>query len=339
MSSHPLVESLLEIQSRLERVGQLRQQPLIQHIWQLMTDWMETGECDFSADMPDEDSASELDLEASTASIDDMDDVSAPDADDSAPLSMATAKPIVKKVKIAKLKDDTSKKMLNKGVKALENDFVEPQRMALDEVEEKRKTKRNLRFHVAQVEGMVGKRKSKDEKRASSGDTDLPYKQKAMKQQPKDNSKDLARNIVEDNEADDFGSTGHNEDQFDTSAQHLEDADKFYAAIVQQRDQKRLLRKKQAEENLNWSREAYVLEDTLEEGDKRVATRSILKNRGLTPKRKKEQRNPRVKQRKKFERASKKIKSIKRVPIQEKRQYEGETTGIKTRLSRSVRLG
>ncbi len=64
----------------------------------------------------------------------------------------------------------------------------------------------------------------------------------------------------------------------------------------------------------------------------------MLKNKGLTPHRKKEQRNPRVKHRNKYEKAKKKIKSFKRVVVQQEGSYGGEKTGIKPKLSRSIKF-
>ncbi|CAG8462885.1 8584_t:CDS:2 [Scutellospora calospora] len=83
-----------------------------------------------------------------------------------------------------------------------------------------------------------------------------------------------------------------------------------------------------------------VNEDSIiTEGAKRQINYQILKNKGLTPYRKKEQRNPRVKHRNRYEKAKKKIKSIKRVFSQQEGSYGGEKTGIKTGLSRSIKLG
>jgi hypothetical protein len=78
--------------------------------------------------------------------------------------------------------------------------------------------------------------------------------------------------------------------------------------------------------------------DKIEEGQKRLASYQILKNKGLTPRRKKEQRNPRVKNRKKFEKASKKLGSITRLVKKPTGSYGGELTGIKTHLSRSTKF-
>lgn len=72
----------------------------------------------------------------------------------------------------------------------------------------------------------------------------------------------------------------------------------------------------------------------------RPVTYQILKNRGAMPKRSKDLRNPRVHQRKRFERASKKLGSFKAVPraTQNTVGYQGEKTGIRSNLSRSMRF-
>ncbi|KAI9178703.1 something about silencing protein 10 [Blastocladiella emersonii ATCC 22665] len=71
---------------------------------------------------------------------------------------------------------------------------------------------------------------------------------------------------------------------------------------------------------------------------KREASYKILKNKGLTPKRKKEDRNPRVKHRRKYEGKMKKLKSTKRLVTTLQGGYQGELTGIKTHLTRQINL-
>jgi len=81
-------------------------------------------------------------------------------------------------------------------------------------------------------------------------------------------------------------------------------------------------------------------ENDLAPGEKRHINRTIEKNRGLTPHRKREKKNPRVKHRKNYEKAMIKLKSFRRVAYNKSDvgPYAGETTGIKTKLSRSVRF-
>lgn len=74
--------------------------------------------------------------------------------------------------------------------------------------------------------------------------------------------------------------------------------------------------------------------DSHEAGNPRGITRTILKNRGITPKRSKENRNPRVKKRKRFETAKRKVASMHAVYSAEKASaaaggaYLGEKSGI-----------
>lgn len=72
----------------------------------------------------------------------------------------------------------------------------------------------------------------------------------------------------------------------------------------------------------------------------RPASYNIVKNKGLTPSRSKEQRNPRVKQRNRYEKAVKKLSSARggRLSSDTSKPYAGETTGIRTNLTKSVRF-
>ena len=71
---------------------------------------------------------------------------------------------------------------------------------------------------------------------------------------------------------------------------------------------------------------------------KRGITYQMEKNRGLTAKRKKEYRNPRVHHRNKYARALIKRKS--RVPTarNEEEKYTGEPTGIRAGIKRGIKL-
>ena len=80
----------------------------------------------------------------------------------------------------------------------------------------------------------------------------------------------------------------------------------------------------------------YIEEEDGEE--KRAITYQIARNKGLTPKRKKEQRNPRVKHRKKFEKALGKYKHVVRPVEREIVRYGGEKGGIRSRVARSVKI-
>ncbi len=71
---------------------------------------------------------------------------------------------------------------------------------------------------------------------------------------------------------------------------------------------------------------------------KRAINYQIAKNKGLTPHRPKEQRNPRVKHRMKFRQAKIRRKGAVREPRKELKRYDGEISGIKAGVIRSVKL-
>lgn len=81
----------------------------------------------------------------------------------------------------------------------------------------------------------------------------------------------------------------------------------------------------------------HIIRDT-EPRAPRPASYEMMKNKGLTPKRPKEVRNPRVRQRQKWERAQKKIGSTKAIVRTSAKPYSGESSGIRTNLSRSAKF-
>jgi U3 small nucleolar RNA-associated protein 3 len=81
-----------------------------------------------------------------------------------------------------------------------------------------------------------------------------------------------------------------------------------------------------------------------ESGQPRAASRAILANKGLTPKRNKANRNPRVKKRLRYEKAQKKQRSM--MPTYSEARaskaaggsYEGEKSGIGRTVVKSRKL-
>ena len=75
-----------------------------------------------------------------------------------------------------------------------------------------------------------------------------------------------------------------------------------------------------------------------EEDDKRGITYQMFKNKGLAPKRNKDQRNPRVKHRHKFEKAKVRRKGQVRSIRTETKRYSGESSGINMRVKKGVKI-
>lgn len=145
-----------------------------------------------------------------------------------------------------------------------------------------------------------------------AGRKELIPKAKSTKAKPKSVSEAVAASAV----------TDLSDSDFDEEA-----ALKYYKEIE---DRHNLKRKK--EEN---STEDKALEN---QNAKRAITYQIAKNRGLTPRRKKIDRNPRVKHREKFRRAKIRRRGQVREVRREEQRYSGELSGIRAGVKKSIKL-
>ncbi len=139
-------------------------------------------------------------------------------------------------------------------------------------------------------------------------------------------------------DADDFGSDEDLDNiRLDSEDDEDHEALDYYKEVEEAQTAKKNKKQKKADIT---EVEIPEEEEDEEELGKRMATYKILKNKGLTPHRKKENRNPRVKRRVKYETAQKRLKDFRRVAVDKSRvgSYGGEKSGIKTNLSRGVRL-
>lgn len=83
---------------------------------------------------------------------------------------------------------------------------------------------------------------------------------------------------------------------------------------------------------------AEVEENDLDPEGRRPISYQITKNKGLLPSRSKEQRNPRVRYRKKYQTKLKKRKGQVREVRKEMNRYEGEVSGIRSHTIKSIRI-
>ena len=132
-------------------------------------------------------------------------------------------------------------------------------------------------------------------------------------------------------------------DEADLAGDEAEDLAGDEAADLAGEDDfyREMKKRKEAKQSAKAARQQYaahyVNEDfELEEGESRKATQKILKNRGLVPSRPKENRNPRVKKRRRYEQAVKRRKG-QVVPMRtnEADQYMGEKSGIRADVTHS----
>ncbi|XP_065770386.1 something about silencing protein 10 [Muntiacus reevesi] len=150
--------------------------------------------------------------------------------------------------------------------------------------------------------------------KGGAGKKELNLKAKSMKAKPKSVSETSAAALAVTDLSDDS--------DFDEEA-----ALKYYKEME---EKQKLKRKK--EEN---STEDQALED---QNAKRAITYQIAKNRGLTPRRKKIDRNPRVKHREKFRKAKIRRRGQVREVRREEQRYTGELSGIRAGVKKSIKL-
>jgi len=223
-----------------------------------------------------------------------------------------------------------------------------------DELDEGDKKKNSLRFHASNINKSLSKLSGKK----STGDLDVPYKRKDKKEiseEVKKSRESADADIFDDtddldlNDGLDINSNlrsnkrPREEDEIDNDfVDDFNDEDlQYYEDISNAAKEKKRVK----EENFRKIKQELLEESMIDEndlapGEKRHINKTIEKNRGLTPHRKREKKNPRVKHRKNYEKAMIKLKSFRRVAVNkgEVGPYAGETTGIKTKLSRSVRF-
>ncbi|KAI9264157.1 Sas10 C-terminal domain-containing protein [Phascolomyces articulosus] len=200
---------------------------------------------------------------------------------------------------------------------------------ALDELDmqDKLARKRSIRDYVTKIDAKQAKLQAKYQ-----GDFDIPYKDrnhKAEKKgvpQPQDTSADLDNEDYNDEESGLVNAINNND---------LEEGDDYYSQVVASKQATKEAKKAEAEAN-----RAPLVEGPwdVEEGEKRLASYRILKNKGLTPRRKKENRNARVKHRNRYADKLKKLSSVRAVVKPLQGSYGGEATGIKSNVVKSVRF-
>ncbi|QQP56188.1 Uncharacterized protein FKW44_000770 [Caligus rogercresseyi] len=127
-------------------------------------------------------------------------------------------------------------------------------------------------------------------------------------------------------------------------SQRLKETDSALASapqILKPRKKLRILEAPSLEEKLDKSPEATedeYDENNEENEERRAINYQIAKNKGLTPKRNKLQRNPRVKHRVKFEKAKIRRKGQIRTVRTEVKKYSGEISGINARVKKGIKL-
>lgn len=221
-----------------------------------------------------------------------------------------------------------------------DSDFGDPKYLASHEAAQKEARKKSLKFYTSKIASKSQKRGAAG--RDAGGDADLPYKERLRDRQDRLNAQAEKRgknNKTNEDEA--LGGASDEEDA--TAAREIRDAgeDDYYNLVANKSSAKKAEKARIAAEQAAAANGLVrIAEDELDgEDGKRAISYAIEKNKGLHGKRKKEVRNPRVKKRKKFEEKKKRLGSVRQVyKGGEGKGYQGELTGIKGNLVRSVKL-
>lgn len=213
--------------------------------------------------------------------------------------------------------------------------------LTAQEAAEKAKRKKSLRFYTSQIAQKANKRGAAG--RNAGGDDDIPYRERLRDRQARLNAEAEKRGQGRADIGDDLG--GESDENDHRQAQQIRaeaDEDDYYdlvaARAAKKKGDKAALAEAQRQATLQGGQ--VVQEESVGADGKRKISYAIEKNKGLTPHRKKDVRNPRVKKRKKFDEKKKKLASIK--PVYKGGEgrggYGGELTGIKKGLVKSTKL-
>lgn len=226
-----------------------------------------------------------------------------------------------------------------------DSDFGDEDALTAREAEEKAKQKRSLRFYTSQLAQKASKRHNAG--KDAGGDADIPYRERLKDRQSRLNAEAERRGRRQPDIGQELGGDSDDEDrrvakELRKGNQSGSDDDEYYDMVAARGKQRKDDKKARADAYATAAREGgqvHVQEEIGNDG-KRAITYQIEKNKGLTPHRNKDSRNPRVKKRKKYEEKKKKLGSIRQIYKggESRGGYGGELTGIKKNLVKSVKL-
>ncbi|KAL5482802.1 SAS10_1 [Sanghuangporus weigelae] len=221
------------------------------------------------------------------------------------------------------------------------------------DLEDKKVHRKALQFHTAKIESASARRKGA--RTALGGDDDVPYRERNKEKEKKrlarvaklgeggEDLDDAEPEGVHEQQSRKRGRdevSGDGEGSEGGADNDIDGEDDGYYSLVKRQKKAKQAEKKAQYDAMKAASRAEIPDDAQEQQGQRAASRAILSNKGLTPKRSKSVRNPRVKKRQKFEKAKKKLASQKAVykgGISDPAKYGGEMSGI-SKVVKSVRL-
>ena len=223
-----------------------------------------------------------------------------------------------------------------------DSDFGEDTGLTAQELADKAKRKKSLRFYTSQIAQKANKRGAAG--RNAGGDDDIPHRERLRDRQARLNAEAENRGKRETEGQDELGQDSDDEDRRQArEIRAAADSDEEYYDLVAAKASKKKSDKKAAADVHKEAAQQggrVVQKEEVGPDGKRAITYAIEKNKGLTPHRKKDVRNPRVKKRKKYDEKKKKLASMR--PTYKGGEgrggYGGELTGIKKGVVRSTKL-
>jgi U3 small nucleolar RNA-associated protein 3 len=226
-----------------------------------------------------------------------------------------------------------------------DSDLGEEAPLTAAEAAEKAKRKKSLRFYTSQIAQKANKRGAAG--RDAGGDEDVPHRERLRDRQARLNAEAEKRGRKPGGDGENADLDGNSDDEDAAQARHIretadDDVNGYYDMVASKTQRKKSDKAAYAEAQ----KQAALLggevvqAETVGEDGKRKISYLIEKNKGLTPHRKKENRNSRVTKRKKYDDKKKKLASMK--PVYKGGEgrggYGGELTGIKKGLVKSTKL-
>ena len=164
------------------------------------------------------------------------------------------------------------------------DDFTEGDIEDID-MEDKQRRKKTLRFYTSKIDKAAAKKEQ-----LFTGDMDVPYKERLFERQQRLIEEARQRGL-------DKRDIDLPDEELNSANVDDDDDDGYYQSVKQNKIQKKQSRKSAHEAAVKAAKEGKLaeLQEGLGEDGKRAINYQILKNKGLTPHRKKEYRNSRVK--------------------------------------------
>ncbi|CAO1622500.1 unnamed protein product [Sympodiomycopsis kandeliae] len=244
----------------------------------------------------------------------------------------------------------------NNAIDPSGDSYGEATSLSTSDKEDKAAKKKSLRFYTGQIDAKEQRRDQAARDRMG-GDNDLPYRDRDRSRQGVEQArasregklKSASETALDgeewgDNDAKDWrevmGDSSKGKSKSDANAND-DDDDDYYDLVSSGRKSAKRAKKDAHDQERDESRIILDDEVSAEPGSHRAVTRQIQTNRGLTPHRKSD-RNQRVKKRKKYEKAQKKLSSTRAVykggqgALQG--GYQGEASGINSSVAKSRRF-